>query len=617
MPNGCGPIRIFASRNALGNFVPKKLIDHKTVTAETSRCMSSLDLSYPAVVNLFGDYVVKGRSEAEAFLAWFLENYYHLDSQEVDDSICEGKGDKGVDGIYVSVLRQQIDVFQTKIGQKSGQKTPTRGLGDVELKEFGGTLLQFSSPEAVNTMAAQGRPQLGRLLERLQISKRVAEKFEVRGIFITTKHKCSDAQAVLDSNPKITLYDFHELQSRFLPIDKAEPIPVPVTLDVSTAAPLTHTIEAGLEMFIALISASELVRLGGISNQELFAWNLRYSLERTAVNKAIDGTITDPKEHRYFPAFHNGLTILADHVSLSANKKSLTLSGYSVVNGCQSLNALFQKRNLLTPELLILTKIVSVSPKGELAQRITDRTNRQNGITGRDLQSNNSIQTRLQSEIHEKYTGRVFYRIAQGEHREWPDRNVIENSVIAKTILAFDCKEPESCHQHYKLFEEFHSRIFSGEHMNADRIVALSDCEATVREVLGTMDNRGFATYSLTPYLFLYLLREMLECKECDGKKFCENPTPFMQAPNGRERLRETLRPHILYITKIVAADLKQTEMEGTEFDYKRDLKNRKRIHEIKNSATPHYEMAFRIGNLKSFTQTWDEWKPSDFSLEA
>jgi hypothetical protein len=48
-----------------------------------------LDISYPGILSLFGDFKMKGRTEHNAFAAWFLENFYHLDAIEVDDCICD------------------------------------------------------------------------------------------------------------------------------------------------------------------------------------------------------------------------------------------------------------------------------------------------------------------------------------------------------------------------------------------------------------------------------------------------------------------------------------------------------------------------------------------------
>ena len=73
----------------------------------------------------------------------------------------------------------------------------------------------------------------------------------------------------------------------------------------------------------------------GIASGELFAWNVRQYLGRkTKVNKDVEVSIQSPTEHKYFPAFHNGLTILCKTVN--AEKTTITISGYAVVNGCQS-----------------------------------------------------------------------------------------------------------------------------------------------------------------------------------------------------------------------------------------------------------------------------------------
>src|SRR5947209_767772 len=99
--------------------------------------MAQLDLTYPAILRLFGGHLMKNRTEARAFLAWYLENYYRLEDTEIGDCICDGKYDKGIDGIYVNEQLGQIDIFQATIARTPKTK------GDTELKEFVGTLSQF------------------------------------------------------------------------------------------------------------------------------------------------------------------------------------------------------------------------------------------------------------------------------------------------------------------------------------------------------------------------------------------------------------------------------------------------------------------------------------------
>src|SRR5262245_59568544 len=98
--------------------------------------MPTLNLTCPAFLTLFGDYAAKGQTDSQAFLAWFLQNYYRLDDTEVDDSICDQPGDRGIDGIYVNDLLQQIDVFQTTIGTAN----PPQAQGDKKIRDLLGAL---------------------------------------------------------------------------------------------------------------------------------------------------------------------------------------------------------------------------------------------------------------------------------------------------------------------------------------------------------------------------------------------------------------------------------------------------------------------------------------------
>jgi len=249
------------------------------------------------------------------------------------------------------------------------------------------------------------------------------------------------------------------LNSEFVTIDKTDPISAKIAFDISNVPSLPFPMGQKLNMVIAPISAQELVTMDGIANGDLFAWNVRQWLGRnTNVNKSVAESIRKPEEHRYFPAFHNGVTILCK--KLEHTKDKIEISGYAVVNGCQSITSLYDNKAKITPDLRILTKFIEVAPDTELAIKITDHTNNQNGTTARDLQSNSIVQTRLQTEIHAEYP-EFHYRIKRGEHPEWPKDTVIENELLARIILAFDLDKPEAWSQNYKLFDDLHAEIFA------------------------------------------------------------------------------------------------------------------------------------------------------------
>src|SRR3546814_16735535 len=94
---------------------------------------AALDLSYPAILKLFGNHLIAGRVESRALLGWFLENYYRLDETDAQDAICDGPDDKGVDGIFVDEYIERIVLFKTKL-RPNGPQQPV----DDALKQLDG-----------------------------------------------------------------------------------------------------------------------------------------------------------------------------------------------------------------------------------------------------------------------------------------------------------------------------------------------------------------------------------------------------------------------------------------------------------------------------------------------
>ena len=75
------------------------------------------DFSYPSVLEAIKPYAAPKRSESASFLIWYFVNIYRLDPLEATDAVCDQKGDKGVDGIYVNEGNGTIDIFQCRLFQ--------------------------------------------------------------------------------------------------------------------------------------------------------------------------------------------------------------------------------------------------------------------------------------------------------------------------------------------------------------------------------------------------------------------------------------------------------------------------------------------------------------------
>ena len=151
-----------------------------------------LDLTYSNLIELIKPYKIASRRESTAFLHWFLTNIYRLSKIEVDDIVCDGHGDKGIDGIYINDYEGCIDVFQSKIVQRS-DKT----LGDTVLKEFLGTLRQLETESSVESLiSTTSNNQLKHLLEDNK-EKILSTDYSIRGLFVTNTSQDSNAENLL------------------------------------------------------------------------------------------------------------------------------------------------------------------------------------------------------------------------------------------------------------------------------------------------------------------------------------------------------------------------------------------------------------------------------------
>ena len=190
-----------------------------------------------------------------------------------------------------------MDIFQATIAQ--GPKT----LRDVNLKEFSGSLSQFLDPVSVRHIRESSKnTELVGILKDNDIESKIARGFKVRGIFLTNMERDHNATSFLNVSPHIVLYDRSELNRSYISINKTGPIQTEISFSIANVNHLEHAIGTDLKMVIAPISAQELVKIEGIENGELFAWNVRQWLgRRTGVNKDIEKSIKDKTEHMYFP----------------------------------------------------------------------------------------------------------------------------------------------------------------------------------------------------------------------------------------------------------------------------------------------------------------------------
>ncbi len=552
-----------------------------------------INLDYPALLSLFRQHIDPKRSESASFLIWYLENYYRFDPQESVDSVCDQSGDKGVDGIVVNDNDQTITILQSRISQS---KDTT--IGDASLRAFAGTLTQFASAAAIEQLIkTAGRAQVGPLAKRLELATKIST-YELRGEFVSNVDLDANGVAFLDSSPNIIFVGKNRLQATYIS-DARDVIEHPsITFDIVGFHVTEYIVDDSTRAIIAPIKATELVTLNGIADQSLFAYNVRGSLGATQVNRDIVKSIREPGTHKLFPLFHNGITVIARQ--LEQNNGNLKASGCFVVNGCQSLTALFENKGKLTDNLRVLTKFIQLDPTSSLAKQITEFSNNQNGVKARDFMANNRIQIRLQNEFRKDYGGQYTFDIKRGEPHA--AGTVISNEAAGLFLMAFDLKEPWATHRKYQVFEEKHSDLFGRPEVTADRIVLCQTIMDVIGEALSKIHNTLFARYLLTRYFLIYVIRLILETDKLSDQIFT-NPKRFVRLPADRERFRLCISRFVEDLIIDVNAEV---DGYGEDFDYRDKLRDAEWIKKLAATIVADHLKQVSRGRIKSFQSEWE-----------
>jgi hypothetical protein len=551
----------------------------------------ALELSYPKLLDLFTQHLdAKRRSESASFLIWYLENYYRLDTLEAVDAVCDNRGDKGTDGIFVNDDDETITIFQSKIAQSD-----VKSIGDKSLRDLAGTMKQYESRESLSEMiSAAGKADVAKLATRLDLANKIGV-YELRGEFLSNIDIDGNGEAYLKSVPNITFVGRKNLEQAYISPAREVPDHKPASFDVTGFTVTEYSAGTLTNAAIAPIKAKELVTLDGIADQSLFAPNVRGPLGRTGVNRDIVKSIKKKELHKFFPLFHNGITVITG--SLIVGKERIDIGDYYVVNGCQSLTALYANSSFLTDDLRILTKFIKLDKDSELARQVTRFSNNQNGVKPRDFVANTGIQIRLQNEMTKCYPQQYSFEIKRGEAHP-KGISVINNEESGLLLMAFDLQEPWATHRRYLVFGDRHAEIFGRPEVTADRIVLCQVISEAALIAAQKITNSLFQKYLLTKYLFMYIGRQIIN-NDPGGKEILSTPATFVRNVSDRNRFRSCMTA----VFSEVVVDLNhEVEELGVDFDYRDKLRDTKWVKSIAGSVVKDHLKQVARGRIDSLT---------------
>jgi len=538
-------------------------------------------------------WAVSSGSQSRAFLKWFLVNYFRIDEDAAADYICDNRGDKGIDGIYVDDLSSEIFVFQCKCSGRPGSSQ-----GDSELREFGGVKPWFESPTNIQGLDdSTANQELRAIVGRLELMGKIAQGYKVNLVFVTNR--------VFDTNATEYFgvvgeyydgWDFNRLFDTYTYAGKDKPVIGAFSFLVESKNIICHNLPNDVSLLVFAAKATDIVRLDGIQDGALFDRNVRYGLGKTRINREIAKTIHLANEHDRFLVYNNGITIVCERAEVGEAK--LDIENYAVVNGCQTVLTLYENKNLLDDRVKVLVRLVKAGRDEALSKQITYYNNNQNAISPRDLKSNDKVQEDIQKQFSDYFGNKVLYNIKRGESDHGYDV-VIPNDFAAQLIASFMLKEPHTAHQKTQIFTENYQRIFS-RHISPPLIFLLHEMYRNIDKNCSGIRNPGARDYKTTRFFLMCVLREILDEDEL-GQRLRADADHFYRIHKDRynDAFDKTSSMLVLDFNNYVASQ----EQTNQYFDYKNILRNAQMTQNMARQIITDYKKGLIFHPEESFSQ--------------
>lgn len=259
--------------------------------------------------------------------------------------------------------------------------------------------------------------------------------------------------------------------------------------------------------------------------------NVRGYLGETRFNKNIFNTLeSDPTK---FFMYNNGITMTAKDIEVepvNGNLKwKVTLKGFQVVNGGQTLRTIYDFKNELYDEnslakAQILVRVFKTGTNDSLTNKIAEYTNSQNAISSIDLKSLDPLQMKIEQILADNEI--LYVRKAGDFGDEEKDYNMrITMEKFGQILYSIQGFPDRASNQKKKLFDLYYDEIFSEENFNIDdanKIISqyLKVTELYELSIYKSYEQKIFYIMYLSTIRSNYTTEENIELLENTLKKY-------------------------------------------------------------------------------------------------
>jgi hypothetical protein len=431
----------------------------------------------------------------EHFVNYCIVSKEYADEFEVEDIRVAGGNDLQLDGIAVIVngllvsttdeiddlasTNKHIDADFVFVQAKSGRNFDGAEISNM----FYGVRELFSQTPTLprNDLLAQKEKVLRHIYSKSSIFRRGNPQLKL--YFVTTgKWQDDDKLKARVENEISTLEELNIFRTLpvFEPIDARRlqqyfsqaqnTLSKTITFSKRVTLPVMNEVkESYLGYLPASIYLSLITDESGNLLRGLFYDNVRDFQGDNPVNQEIEQTLKS-RTKETFVLLNNGVTIVADDLSITGDNFNLT--GFQIVNGCQTSHVLFNNRADITENIYIPVKLI-VSPEDVLKNQITKATNRQTVVKLEELSALTDFQKTLEqyyNAIQEDH--RLYYERRSQQYRSFlntegsPEK--IQIVTVSTQIRAFASMFLDRAHQASRyygtLLKDIENRIFVNGH---------------------------------------------------------------------------------------------------------------------------------------------------------
>ncbi|MCS5514586.1 AIPR family protein [Curtobacterium flaccumfaciens pv. betae] len=550
---------------------------------------------YELVKKVASPTIDEGLKRERSILAlWYLRNVVGINDLDAYEYVCDGVDDRGIDAMYKEASGGEEKTETLVLIQSKYPETP-KDVSANDVATFIGFSNAFRTVEALDALIEDGplEPELRSLISRLNVREGIASgDLKIRLVFLTAGLLNSQAKHLITASNSSNGSRYFEAYDliRLAPICEAVLGPSTVNETVTMRIPVSRTLTVevdGRKQVIAALTAREIIKWPGIEDRSLFDLNVRKGLRPNRVSRTFRKALEKTSDHPNFLAFHNGLTVVSNRISLIRGR--LTLDGISVVNGAQSVLALADREEFLTDELLLMVKFIELGDHHQLGREIASRSNSQNPVNPRNLRALSGAQLRLAAEFDRDYP--AYEYVTKPDADLISDRRLIANDAAAQLLCAIYNEQPWTAVKVLSLFEDDNYTMIFNEQVTAADIVLVDLISERVRNAAGRVPQEYLAAKKLTLLVMAYMVGQLLRASD-EGRAILEDPSAALSD-------RETLTAFLDDLSKHAAGSLarrrEEKQSSNEKDDFKVAFKNQEILRKLGSAARSQYAYAKAI----------------------